>query len=962
MFLRFGPGNQLAGLRAGNKPRTGNGAGEELGHVVRAGGAHVVERVDDHLRVFRPLHVDLVQRAPNRFVILGACPGDELVRLGAGRKLRLGRHLTEEGHGRRGGERLERVDRCRPSGLLGGRRGRDFFHELPDGVVVGGASPNDQLLRVGADGNPRLRNRGLQNRHRRGRAHALDGVDLRFRGRGRVALAVDLFQDPGDHLVMRRAGPSGQLLRVGGVGREGGPGYGRLQDWHRAGGRDRLQRVDDDLLCLFRRRLARELIDQVGDLFLDLGRRPGDDLIGLGAAGKPCVGNGAGQEAQRVGGRRRAHPLQRIDHRPGIFGVGRLHVDVFQRRPDHLVVFRAGPGDELVCTGAGRNLGLGNGQAKHLHRTGGVDRFQGVDDGARGQFGRSLGRHPFECLGNRGVVRLPPPGQNRPGRGVHREAHVGQELLEHLDRHFRRRFGNRVDDQLPLELARLAALDRLQRRLDLGVLLGAGPGHQPARLLVDDEVRVREQTLKHGQRALGIDRLEPIDTQPELLALGRLALDLLQHAGNHHVLARLGPNGQLVGLFVGNHLNAGQLFGQRRHQRLKPFLVGRRDRVHHQLPRLQRRGARFVLLDRRPDDLVVGRRGHGHHSVVFHVQRDLCLRRQLLKHGGQVLRRFFHEWMETEQGRVGAGDGRLQPLQRRLDRRLVGWDGQRHQAVALRVDVQSRVRRQACKQRQRGSRIGLRQPIHFQLRRRFGRITVAPHALDRLADHGKLFRRAPGNQLPVLRVDRQSGTRHQQLQCREKRRRTGDHVGPVDRKCLEPRLILHRAGARDLLDRGLDRRMLPGPSPRQQTLAGGIQHEFHVRIELLYHRQHGGRIGRRDRVDHQLLRLLRRRAGVVLLDRRPDDLVVRWRRHGHHLLALRVERELGLGREPLQDRDQAVRRLFRQGIETQRRRIGARLFRLEPFQRRLDGCLVGGRCQGDNAVALRVDAQARIGH
>ena len=67
-----------------------------------------------------------------------------------------------------------------------------------------------------------------------------------------------------------------------------------------------------------------------------------------------------------------------------------------------------------------------------------------------------------------------------------------------------------------------------------------------------------------------------------------------------------------------------------------------------------------------------------------------------------------------------------------------------------------------------------------------------------------------------------------------------------------------------------------------------------------------------------------------------------------------------LGRQPLEDRNEAVGRLVVQRIETEDGRVGARLFRLKPLQRSLDGRLVGGGRQGHDAARLRVDAQPRV--
>ncbi len=124
-----------------------------------------------------------------------------------------------------------------------------------------------------------------------------------------------------------------------------------------------------------------------------------------------------------------------------------------------------------------------------------VGPFQCVNDG-RGRFARA-GLHFFQHLGNRLVVCLRSPCQDRAGCGVAGETHFGQQLLEHLDCHgeigVRKRV--RLEDLLPF--ARSTRIDLFDRRADSALIRGPGPNHHFPGLLVDHHFDVRKQFGKY---------------------------------------------------------------------------------------------------------------------------------------------------------------------------------------------------------------------------------------------------------------------------------------------------------------------------------------------------------------------------------------------------------------------------------------------------------------------------------
>ena len=185
------------------------------------------------------------------------------------------------------------------------------FHNLLDDLVVGGAGPGDQLMRLGAGGQAGGGHRGAQHPHGLRRAAGLervdDGLGLGFR-RG---LLVQLLDDLRNLGVVPRPGKGDQLAGVG-PGTQGRLRHHAGQRLQGGGRRGVVQAVH--LGCAGGvRRFFDQLLDQSFDHFMVLGPSPDDQLASFGAQGKVGFGHGFAEEPQGVERGRLAHPLQLID-------------------------------------------------------------------------------------------------------------------------------------------------------------------------------------------------------------------------------------------------------------------------------------------------------------------------------------------------------------------------------------------------------------------------------------------------------------------------------------------------------------------------------------------------------------------------------------------------------------------------------------------------------------------------
>ncbi len=148
---------------------------------------------------------------------------------------------------------------------------------------------------------------------------------------------------------------------------------------------------------------------------------------------------------------------------------------------------------------------------------------------------------------------------------------------------------NAVDLETPLLVDRAGILDLGQRRPNLFVFFRPGPDQQPVATGLQRDPRLGEEVLEHGHHRVGIGRLERIRLQLVLVFRGQFAAQLLQDAGDHLVIRRLGPDGKLPRRGVGDDPDVGQLLGDAGEHRLEAGPLGGGDRVNDQPALLFRR-------------------------------------------------------------------------------------------------------------------------------------------------------------------------------------------------------------------------------------------------------------------------------------------------------------------------------------------------------------------------------------
>ena len=275
---------------------------------------------------------------------------------------------------------------------------------------------------------------------------------------------------------------------------------------------------------------------------------------------------------------------------------------------------------------------------------------------------------------------------------VDRELGVGHQCLEAGEKLGRsggaRRGGqprdsDRVDFKPPLLVGRTVRVDLFEGRLDCRLLGGAGPDQQPVGLRVEGDFRVRKELSDHLGHAGRIGRPERIGRKLELFLGRQLLAELIEDAAEHLVLRRPGPDRQLAGLRVGDHLHARQLRRNPAEDCLEAVLLLGGDGVDDKLRLLFRRQRGGCLLEGFLHDLVIGRRGNDGQVLAARIGRDLGLGGQRLEDrehgGGQV----FLQRVEADFRPRCAG---IFDRRDRLDDLLViGRRGDDHQAAVFAV-------------------------------------------------------------------------------------------------------------------------------------------------------------------------------------------------------------------------------------------------------------------------------------
>ncbi len=291
------PRHDFIGFATRSKTRLGKRGGQEANLVVAAARIQPFHRIDRHRggRIDLTCDVDRLDDLFDRFMVLRTRHGGQALRIvGVRGQFGLGYCRLENRHCVDGSDGFQRVNRHVRLGLL-----RHLIDQRFDLFVVLGRSPGHDLPRFHACSETSLGERGGQEANGISRAritHAFQRVDNDRRRRIRIAFDIDRCQDLLDGVVVFLSRPGGHSLRILGIDRDLRLRNCRQEDRGGAGGRDVLQRIDDDL----GRGLLAELINKILNLLVVLGRRPGHDLVGFSAQGEIRLRERAGQEAKLV--------------------------------------------------------------------------------------------------------------------------------------------------------------------------------------------------------------------------------------------------------------------------------------------------------------------------------------------------------------------------------------------------------------------------------------------------------------------------------------------------------------------------------------------------------------------------------------------------------------------------------------------------------------------------------------
>ena len=494
--------------------------------------------------------------------------------------------------------------------------------------------------------------------------------------------------------------------------------------------------------------------------------------------------------------------------------------------------------------------------------------------------------------------------------------------------------------ELLLEIGRLAGGQLFQRRLDPLLILGRGPNHDAPCLGIDDEFRIREQRADELGNGGRIGSRTAVRCQLQLFRRRHFTFQLLDQLGDLDLFDGPGPDRHGAGIVVAQDLQARHVGLQRRQHRFEPPALGGGDGVHSQRARLFRRRVRLELLDNPLNHLVICFCRDGNQPLVLCIRGQLRVRHHFFEDVQQALRRRCQQEMEADR-HSGIRAARLQLLQRAADQQLVRGNGQRHQGACLGIQRQLGFGNKLLQQRQRGVGIRPRQAMHLELRRVFGRGTLAqpfqgsPHDLV-------VFGHRPDNQVLYLAIDRKAGVGHQGLQRGDQRSRLDGRGEAMDRIRLETRLFVCGRRGAQLFQRGSDLLVIRGRRDGDQPLLRRIRGQLGAGNQLLQQREGRGGIGGPQGVDFHHARVIGRLVQSQLLQRGLDALLL-VRGGIDDQAALRdVDRQLGLGHRGLQLREQRVgggdcfRTAQLVGLEMELlvgRRLGLQLFqgRLDPF-------------------------------
>ena len=943
-----------------------------LQHGRCAGGGDRLERVQGDLgRVLRRRGgVQLVDHRLDPGVVFFRGPGDELVGF---------RSRRERGFGERGAEHGQRVvqrsgcgssfelvdpDRRAPGRIAGDV---DLFQDVLDCGLIDRAGKRRQAARVfRVRCQLGFRDRGGQQGDRAGGRDVLQRVHRGFGSFLRRRAGVQAVDHVLDVRVVFGRSPGHNLADLG-AQQEAGAGKCLGQQADRVAGRRGrrlpLQLVDNDLRASAALALDVDLGQCSGDLLL-VGRAGQDrQSLGIGGIrGDRGFGHRRLQHGRCAGGGDR---LERVQGDLGRVLRRRGGVQLVDHRLDPGVVFFRGPGDELVGFRSRRECGFGERGAEHgqgvVQRTGGRGSFELVHDDRRLAAGLSFdvdfGQDRLDIL----VFRRP-SGRGQPLRigRVGGKGRAGHRRLQHGQRAGGGDRFQRIQGDLDHVLGCRRRVQAIDQGLDASMVLGRGPGDELARVGAEGEIGVGKGRAKHVQsvhhgRRRGLV-FQPVDHDRRLGAGRAFDVDLLQDGSQHLLVARLGHGDHLAGVRTGGDFGGGHGGGQHG-QRRGGGDVLQRVRLGAGLARGDLRLGH--LLDRLADRLLVFRRGPSGQAAGLGVHGDAGRRHQAGEHQHQGLRIGVAAGVDDQLRFVLVIRTRLQLVDGLGDGRVIRFAGPSEDPAGLGIRQDLGLGQLLLQDRDGDLGRDFGQRVRLQLQFKIAGRSAA-QLFQRGLDLRVVLGSRPDEDAPRLGVDHELGVGEQAGQEGGNRGGIGDGAGV--RRQLQllglGRLLLQ------LLDQFGDLQLFAGAGPDGQRAGIVVGQDLQARHVRLQRRQDGLKpflLSGRDRVDHQLARLLGRRAGFKLFDDLLDRVVIGGGGHGDQPFVGRVGGDLGVGHHFFQDVQQSFGGLVGQGMKADRGRpAGAAGAGLQLFERAADQLLVGGHGQRDQAAGLGVQGQLGI--
>ena len=178
---------------------------------------------------------------------------------------------------------------------------------------------------------------------------------------------------------------------------------------------------------------------------------------------------------------------------------------------------------------------------------------------------------------------------------------------------------------------------------------------------------------------------ESVELQLRRVRAGRRRFECLNRLLDGLLIFRHGHGNQVLVLYVERQLGVRCQILQQSQGRRR---IGLFDRIDGQFGSLVRRRSLQIFVDRRLDGRVVRRRCEHDQPFVLRIDRDFRFGNLRLENRHQIGRRFFCEGVKLQRGRVRVGLGRLQFLQRGLDRQVLLGRRHGHDVFALRVKAQ----------------------------------------------------------------------------------------------------------------------------------------------------------------------------------------------------------------------------------------------------------------------------------